>query len=169
MDGSTERQVFCFSNLDKPPYMITSTLPQRLAKIRHIHLFYREIKSHVPPTEFNPKWTVDRKCSTCNFCHWLESIPKFMTALQTIEISLNFPGVTCPYPSLSHAWVVRLLQLQQRSKAVIKVVMIPNIEQHHHRVLLPILPQTEASMLKLQKELTRLRESKDAVIDISET
>ena len=169
MDGSTERQAFFFSLLEKPPYMITGTLPQRLARIRHIHLYYRERKPHVPSTAFNPNWTANRICSSCNFCQWLESITKFMTALQTIEIFLHLRDWDCPCPTMNDAWVVRLLALQQRSKAVITLVVIPSIEQHGHTMLLPALPQLDAFMSKLRKELTRLRESRDAVIDIPDT
>lgn len=168
MNGSTERQSFRFSNLDKPPYMIISTLPQRLAKIRHICLNYWENRSHVPPTEYNPKWIVDRKCSTCNLCHWLESITRFMTALRTIEISLYLARKSCPCPAMNHAWVVRLLELQQRSKAVIEIDVIPSFQRYGVSVLQAVRSQDDAFLLKLRKELTRLRESKDAVIDIPE-
>jgi len=164
MDASTECQVFFFSQIDKPPYMTTSTLPQRLAKIRHIHVHYTEYTGHVPPTVFNPNRTVDRRCSTCNFCHWLETITKYMTGLRTFEISLRFHNGSYPSLSLSHAWVVRLLELQQRSKAMIKVVI--DHGQHRNSVPPGSPRQTDAFMLELQKELTRLRESKDAVIEI---
>jgi len=166
---STERQVFCFSHLDKPPYMITGTLPQRLARIRHIHLHYQESKCHVPPTGFNPNWTVDRKCSTCNFCHWLEAVTKSMTGLRTVKISLYLPGKYCPCPTLNHAWVVRLLELQQRSKAAIEVALFPNLEKHDAPLLPALLWRTHAFKLQLQKELTRLRESKTAAIKVSDT
>lgn len=167
MCTSTERQAFFFGELDKPPYMITGTLPQRLAKIRHIHLYYREGKVHALPTEYNSNCIADRKCSSCNFCHWLESITKFMTGLRTIEISLSLPGRHCPCPALDHAWVIRLLELQQRSKAEIKVSMVPFLTTPHNlSSQLELLRQTDAFMLELRKELTRVKESNDAVIDI---
>lgn len=166
MDGSTERQVFSFGELYRLPYMISSTLSQRLAKIRHITLVYMESSGHTPPTDFNPNWKFDRRCSTCDFCHWLEAITQSMTGLRTIEISLSLPGRHCPCPTLDHAWVIRLLELQQRSKAEIRLSMVPFLAPHHYSSHPELLRQIDAFMLKLRKELTRVKESNDAVIDI---
>ena len=157
-----ERQIFCFSHLDNPPYFINATLPQRLAKIRRIHLHYEECKAHNPSTEYDPNWSLGRSCSTCNFSYWLEAITRSMTGLKFVKITLMIPGLQCPCPTLKDAWVVRLLQLQRQSNAVVKVVSIahPNTGLIKSERI-KILRQTRVFGLQLKDYLDRIRRSKE--------
>lgn len=160
--------MLCFSNLDKPPYLIKGTLPQRLAKIRHIHLHFKESSAHRSNTECKSSWAPNRQCSRCSFSHWLEAITDSMTGLRSAEISLLVPGYGCSVPTLTDAWVVRLLTLQQRSKATLMIRTVPPDQSIYRRLSDEGLRQIGAFDLQLKKKLAQLREVKDAIIDIPE-
>ena len=109
----------CFGVRGRPPYFIYSTLPQRLAQIRHIKLDYVEgwRQEHHQKRCKNPDpYAV--KCNECNLCQWLVCIAKYMTGLRTVDISMKFMEPRTKAVSFDDDWVVALLDLQRKSKAV---------------------------------------------------
>lgn len=106
---------FNFIDLHKPPFFITGALPQRLARIRNVHLVYDQNKM-VKRTQHSGcstarYWHRVGECTFCNTIHWLNGMKKHMTNLQNIEAFI-FLEKKREMLKVNEAWIQRLFDLQ---------------------------------------------------------
>ena len=176
-------QVFCFNNLQMPPFFFAAVLPQRLAMIRHIHLHYLEHKPHCPDKTVDLASEHPRTCLSCNFCQWLDNIKKSFTGIRSILLTVDFCIELTPYHSpmakvqahlsMQTPWVARLISLNNSMKAALVLEM-------KVRFLKQTLIATEETSAwqresrskvqffetQLKEKLKKTRDPRDAIVDI---
>ena len=86
-----------------------------------------------------------------------------MTGLQSVELSHYLSGNDFSYPNLKEAWVIQLLELQRRSKALIKFVALPRagIALEPGSEVAELMKRRDVLGALLQNELNRVREAHD--------
>ena len=102
-----------------------SVLPQRLAQIRRIGLYYQETPGSKSCQKVSQAKHRARQCLGCNFCHWLELIKRCMIGLRAVNLFIYLNLVESNKPSFNDQWVQRLLALQQRTNVITDLEVKP--------------------------------------------
>lgn len=178
-------QVFCFNNLQMPPFFFAATLPQRLAMIRHIHLHYLEREPHCPDKTADLTSEHVRACLSCNFCQWLDNIKKSLTGIRSILLTIDFcidltshhspMAKVQAHLSMQTPWVVRLISLDHSMKAGLMLEMKLRFSNQTMSSTEETFVWQRKSRSKLQffesqlkEKLKKTRGPRDAIVDIPE-
>ena len=108
----------CFSIFGRPPYFLYNTDPQRLAQVHHLLLDYVKTDRYAHSKTCRSTNPYQIKCSECNFENWLKHVTKYMTGLCTIDLYMGFRPKRSDVPSYKDSWVLALLGLQTKLKAI---------------------------------------------------
>ncbi|KAL8686020.1 MAG: hypothetical protein Q9218_007399 [Villophora microphyllina] len=175
-----EPQIFRFKVGQRPPYFLRATLPQRLARIRHIHLLYiypEQCYPHPQPMETNLSLKHIKVCADCGFCYWLDAIQKSLLGLQTIAVTIASTeearlSMRTARGLIDDAWVPRLLALRERLKVKVAVdtkMIYADGSENAGRGGTFVARYTRELQLfeaRFKEKLEGRREPFDAVIDI---
>ena len=116
--------IICFGIRTKAPYYIYNTLPNRLARVRHVQFDYimDTPKPHNTHCKISNPYAV--RCPDCNLWNWFRLVAKYMTGLRILDIFMRLKTLNDRLPSFEDTWVAALLHLQAKSKSVRKFDLI---------------------------------------------